>query len=76
MTESIKAVHSLRIARKLMHKGFPLLDIEPARKYKTGLVFIFADTIELNNAFTKILGGSSDEKQPADQLRNTNERGN
>ena len=75
MTVAIKAVHSLRIARQLMRKGFPLLDIEPARKYKTGLVFIFADTFELNDAFTKILGGSSDDKQPTDKLRNTNEPG-
>lgn len=75
MTETVKAVHSLRIARMLMRKGFPILDIEPARKYKTGLVFIFANTIELNDAFTKILGGPTDDKQPTDK-RNTNERGN
>lgn len=75
MKQAVKAVHSLRIARQLMRKDFQLLDIEPARKYKTGLVFLFADTIELNEAFTKILGGTTDDKQPADE-RSTNERGN
>lgn len=57
-----KCIHSLRIARALMRKGFELIDIEPAKKYKTGLVFIFEDSAALNAEFKKILGGSSDDK--------------
>lgn len=57
-----KCIHSLRIARALMRKGFTLIDIEPAKKYKTGLVFIFEESTALNAEFKKILGGSSDDK--------------
>lgn len=58
-----KCIHSLRIARALMRKGFTLIDIEPAKKYKTGLVFIFQESAALNTEFKKILGGiPSDDK--------------
>lgn len=60
----LKCVQSMRIARTLLSQGFPLIDVQPGRKHNTLMVFVFEDTPELNEAFTKIVenGGATNGK--------------
>ncbi|WP_232673943.1 DUF5659 domain-containing protein [Bacillus velezensis] len=46
-----KAVLSMKIARRLIKKGYELIDIEPSIKYKEKLVFIFKNTPQLDEEF-------------------------
>lgn len=43
-----KCVLSLRVARHLLARGFQIVDIEPSRKVRGQLAFIFADSKALN----------------------------
>lgn len=47
MTENFKCILSLKVARHLLSKGFTIIDIEPSRKHKQKLAFIFSNTPEL-----------------------------
>lgn len=55
-TQPQKCIRSMRVARELMSRGFPCIDTEPARKSPGRLVWIFADTPELEEALTQIFG--------------------
>jgi hypothetical protein len=49
-----KCILSLRVARQLLAQGFRLIDVEPSRKLPGRLVFIFANTPELNDALAQL----------------------
>ena len=48
-----KCILSLRVARRLLAKGHKLIDIEPSRKFKGQLVFVFEDNETLRHEMKK-----------------------
>ncbi|WP_158023558.1 DUF5659 domain-containing protein [Domibacillus antri] len=50
-----KCVLSLRIARHLLARGFQLVDIEPSRKVRGQLVFVFAESQALNEEIASFI---------------------
>ncbi|MBY6087006.1 hypothetical protein [Priestia flexa] len=55
MRRNRKCVLSLRVARQLIAKGYPVLDIEPSRKVGAGLVFIFENSKELQYELERVI---------------------
>ncbi|TDB51754.1 DUF5659 domain-containing protein [Bacillus sp. CBEL-1] len=54
-----KCIFSLRVARHLIKKGFNLVGIEPARKQRKGLVFVFENTNELQSELEGLFGADN-----------------
>jgi hypothetical protein len=50
----MKCILSLRVARHLLTKGFRLIDVEPSRKFRGNLVFIFEDSDALRRVLAEI----------------------
>jgi hypothetical protein len=53
MDEKYKCVLSVRVAKELVAKDFKLVDIEPSRRYRGKLVFVFINTPELDAELAK-----------------------
>lgn len=52
-----KVILSLRIARHLLASGFTIVDVEPSRKVRGEVAFIFEYTPELKAELSKLLNG-------------------
>ena len=50
--EKYKCILSLRVANDLVEKSYPLVYIEPSRKRKGKLVFVFKNSKELEKELT------------------------
>lgn len=48
-----KIIFSARLARKLIRKGFKLIDIKPNKDNHERTVFVFENTYELNKIINK-----------------------
>lgn len=50
----MKCILSLRVARRLLAKGFRVIDVEPSRKIPGTLVFIFEGSSELDKVLLNL----------------------
>ena len=53
----IKYVHSLKIVKMLVEKGFEVVKVEPAERGNGFLVYGFEKSPELLASFNEIIGG-------------------
>ena len=64
-----KLVFDAKIARALCKKNFPIIDIKPMRGEPDKTVFVFANTVEFQDAFTQMMEDIKARKEPeAEQL--------
>jgi hypothetical protein len=58
MAEKFKCILSMKVAKHLIAKGFTIADIEPSRRYKDKLVFVFINTPELGEELKQFQRGA------------------